>query len=108
MKSKRSKATDIPRKVKEAVYERDRGICVNKCGRPGIPNAHYIRRSQNGLGIEQNVVCLCIQCHHDYDNGFKREEIGNNIKNYLKSIYGDSWNEKDLIYDKWKRFQFCQ
>lgn len=106
MKSKRSKATDIPKKVKEAVFKRDGGMCINKCGRPGIPNAHYIRRSQNGLGIEQNVVCLCIQCHHDYDNGFKREEIGNNIKNYLKSIYGDSWNEKDLVYDKWKDFRY--
>ena len=106
MKSKRSKATDIPKKVKEAVLKRDGGRCINKCGRPGIPNAHYIRRSQNGLGIEQNVVCLCIQCHHDYDNGFKREEIGNNIKNYLKSIYGDSWNEKDLVYDKWKDFRY--
>lgn len=106
MKSKRSKATDIPKKVKEAVLKRDGGRCINKCGRPGIPNAHYIRRSQNGLGIEQNVVCLCTQCHHDYDNGFKREEIGNNIKNYLKSIYGDSWNEKDLVYDKWKDFRY--
>ena len=47
MKSKRSKATDIPRKVREAVYERDRGMCVNKCGRPGIPNAHYIRRTHS-------------------------------------------------------------
>ena len=106
MKSKRSKATDIPRKVKEAVLKRDGGMCVNKCGRAGIPNAHYIRRSQNGLGIEQNVVCLCIQCHHDYDNGFKREEIRNTIKKYLKSKYGGSWNEKDLIYDKWKDFRF--
>ena len=27
------------------------------------------QEQKGGLGIEQNVVTLCIQCHHDYDNG---------------------------------------
>lgn len=99
-KSKRAKATDIPKKVKEIVYTRDKGKCV-VCGKAGIPNAHYIRRSQGGLGIEQNVVTLCTTCHNDFDNGFKREEIGTMIREYLKCIYGDSWKEERLIYSKW-------
>ena len=105
-KSEKSNATDIPMEVKRIVYQRDEGKCVACLKNNGVPNAHYIRRSQNGLGIEQNVVCLCVKCHEDYDNGFKRKEIGNIIKNYLKSIYGDSWNEKDLVYDKWKNFRY--
>lgn len=100
-KSKRARATDISKKVKEVVYARDFGLCV-VCHRPGIPNAHYKRRSQGGLGIEQNVVTLCQDCHTDFDNGYKRLEIGEYIKNYLQSYYGDEWNEESLVYNKWK------
>ena len=99
MKSKRAKACNITLRVKQAVYERDLGLCVI-CHKQGIPNAHYIRRSQGGLGIEQNVVTLCMTCHNDYDNGSKREEYGQIIENYLSSIY-DNWNKEDLVYKKW-------
>lgn len=51
-KSKRSRATDIPPKVKALVYERDNKCCVI-CGRPGSPNMHYISRNNRGLGIER-------------------------------------------------------
>lgn len=99
--SKRSNACAISTKIKMIVYERDKGLCI-VCHRQGIPNAHYIRRSQGGLGIEQNVVTLCPQCHHDFDNGNKRIEIGNIIAEYLKSIYGKTWCECDLVYNKWR------
>ena len=102
MKSKRSKATDISKEVKERVFERDNGRCII-CGRPGMPNAHYIRRSQGGLGIEQNIVTLCLACHTAYDDGFKREEYGKKIREYLLYIYSfNGWNEDDLKYTKWK------
>ena len=104
MKSKRSKACDIPPQVKLKVFERDNGLCII-CGEPGIPNAHYIRRSQGGLGIEQNVVTLCRKCHGRFDDGFYREDYGEKIKNYLSSIY-PNWKEEDLIYNKWKDFNF--
>lgn len=68
VKSKRSKACDIPGKVKETVFERDKGCCI-VCGRPGFPNAHYLSRARGGLGIEQNIVTLCPDCHFEYDNG---------------------------------------
>ena len=96
--SKRSKACAIPPKVKQAVYERDKGQCI-VCGAPGIPNAHYIRRSQGGLGIEQNVVTLCLTCHYRFDNGDKRKELGAVILAYLKSRY-PSWRKADVIYRK--------
>ena len=105
-KSKRSRATDIPPKVKKKVYERDNGICVICRKNRGFPEVHYISRAQGGLGIEENIVTGCRKCHQDYDNGDKREETRKIIKEYLKSIYGDSWNEKDLVYDKWKDFRY--
>lgn len=99
-KSKRSKACDISPAVKAEVRERDGGCCII-CGSPnGAPNAHYIPRSDGGLGIPQNVVTLCPVCHHDYDNGGKRQEYGAIIRNYLKGQY-PGWDETKLRFDKW-------
>lgn len=98
--SKRSKATDIPMKVKKEVFERDNGLCII-CGRQGLPNSHYIRRSKGGLGIPKNVVTMCIECHNSYDNGSRREEIAEKTKEYLMNIYTD-WNEEDLVFKKWR------
>lgn len=107
MKTKRSKSTDIPQKVKEKVWERDNGCCV-VCGNSYnvMPNAHYISRSQGGLGIEENIVTLCTeltvnQCHRRYDFGTKvdRTQIGMKIEEYLKSKYPD-WDKSKLIYKK--------
>lgn len=103
-KSKRAKATDIPKNVKETVYTRDKGKCV-VCGKAGIPNAHVVRRSQGGLGIEQNIVTLCPRCHEEFDNGSQRQEIDKLLREYLQSIY-KNWNEEDLIYNKWKNFRY--
>ena len=98
---KSTKACDIPYEVKKKVWERDHGRCVI-CGtsRMVFPNAHYIARSHMGLGIEQNIVCLCLGCHCDYDNGSKREEYGAAIRRYLKAKYR-GWDESKLVYRKY-------
>ena len=100
--SKRAKACAISQKVKQKVYERDEGLCVI-CGRPGLPEAHYIPRSQGGLGIEENIVTLCRSCHNDYDQGGRvaREVLGRKIRDYLRKHY-DNWCEYELKYDKWR------
>lgn len=99
--NKRTKACDISAKTKKIVWERDNERCII-CGNPeAMPNAHYIRRSQCGLGIPENVVTLCINCHHEFDNGSGRERIGSEIKDYLKRIYPE-WREEDLVYNKWQ------
>lgn len=97
--SKRSKACDIPQRVRQAVYERDMGASIIS-GLPGISNAHYIPRSAGGLGIEQNIVTLTLEEHHDYDNGGKRKEYKALIKAYLMSKY-PNWNEDELVYQKY-------
>ena len=100
MKSKRSKACNIPQSVKMKVWERDNGKCIACASHYAFPNAHYIPRSKGGLGIEENIVTLCLICHREYDFTDKRKDIGIKIKSYLKAKYFD-WNEEKLIYRKW-------
>ena len=105
-KSKRAKVCDISQEVKARVWERDKGSCII-CGSPkAAPNAHYIRRSQGGLGIEQNIVTLCMDCHNEFDNGSGKysQAIKEAVRDYLQGQY-DDWSEKDLIYDKWRDFE---
>lgn len=100
MKSKRAKACDIPKKVKDIVWERDNHQCII-CGSPqAMPNSHFIRRSQGGLGIEENIVTMCFRCHNMYDQGSDRRAIEAYTENYLKSKYPD-WDRKNLTYKKW-------
>lgn len=99
MKSQRSKACDIPQSVKKKVWERDQERCI-VCGNPqAMPNAHYISRAHGGLGIEQNIVTLCQNCHHNYDNTADRPIYREYIKSYLKGKY-DEWDETKLTYKK--------
>ena len=105
MKTKRSKATDIPISVKKKVWERDNGCCVI-CGNSYnvMPNAHYISRAKGGLGIEQNIFTACTRltqndCHYRFDNGTKeeKEKLKEIVKTYFINTY-PNWNERDLYY----------
>ena len=103
VKSKRSRACAIPMKVKMIVWERDNHRCIH-CGSPcANPEAHYIPRSDGGLGIEQNIVTVCRDCHRKMDQTKKeiREPILKDTNRYLKSQYPD-WDERKLKYDKWR------
>ena len=98
----RTKASQIPKSVKATVYKRDQEHCL-VCGR-WVPEecacCHFIGRGRMGLGIEENVVTLCIDCHRRLDNG----EVGREkIRNYLKEKY-PGWDEKKLVYSKWSIF----
>ena len=99
-KSKRTKACDIPMSVKKKVWERD-NFCCCVCGTPNaMPNVHFLPRSKGGLGIEQNIVTLCMQCHFNYDQTTQREVMGKFIKKYLNEKY-DNWDEESLVYKRW-------
>lgn len=99
MKSKRAKACDIPKKVKEIVWERDNHQCIICGNHRAMPNSHFIRRSQGGLGIEENIVTMCQRCHRAYDQGDERQAIATYTERYLRSKYPD-WNPEKLIYKK--------
>lgn len=93
---KRTKALAISKAVKETVYKRDRGMCI-LCGRPGLPEAHYISRAKGGLGIEQNIVTLCRPCHLELDQTTKRRELLQRVKEHLDLWYPD-FNEARRYY----------
>lgn len=96
---KMTKATQIPASVKTVVWARDNHQCV-LCGSPyGFPNAHVVRRSQGGKGIEQNIVTLCPSCHRAFDEGAHKEQLYVRLVAYLMGIYPD-WNRSDMIYRK--------
>lgn len=96
-----TKHTSIPKWVKETVSARDDGMCV-LCYRPGLPNAHVVRRSQLGRGDDpRNIVCLCPECHDKFDKGKaqEREAAYVRIVAHLKGFYPD-WSREDMMYRK--------
>ena len=100
-KHKLPKATEITMKVKKIVWERDNGYCIF-CHKPvswNCANSHYIKRSQLGMGIEENIFTTCPACHHEFDDTPKREYMLPIAKRHLMSKY-ENWNEDMLIYKK--------
>ena len=97
--SKRTQATGISPKVRREVIERDGGRCII-CGSPrNIQIAHYISRGRLGLGIPENLACMCFNCHFQYDNGKLHNEIENAFKSYLRRHY-KNWDRLDLTFHK--------
>lgn len=91
--TERTKALSISKEVKQRVYERDGGCCI-LCGRRGNPEAHYIPRSQGGLGIEENIVTLCRRCHHRLDQTTERADLLPLVAEYLDEHYPNFTDDK--------------
>lgn len=109
---RQTKVTSIPTSVKDAVFRRDNGACII-CGAPGAPVCHCVRRSQGEMGIEQNIVTLCNECHYAHDEGLfmsrlrpigfeTQQDVQEYVKLYLKGIY-PGWTEDSVTYHKWKQ-----
>ena len=98
--SRQAQAKAISPTVKFMVNCRDGGRCVY-CGAPGLPEAHFIRRSKGGLGVPQNILTLCQKHHELYDKGprTQREGMREFFREYLMSKYPE-WDEDSLVYRK--------
>ena len=99
MKSKRTIACSISPETRKIVEERDGHKCIF-CGSFNCRGeAHYIRRSQGGLGIPENILCVCRNCHYQLDESQAKALFRKKAEGYLKSIYPD-WDEKKLVFKK--------
>ena len=104
---KDTKARDFDRKAKEAISKRDSidgWPCCVFCGLAAPEplawsNAHFIARSQMGLGLPENGLTLCPVCHRRYDQSTARAEMRGYFREYLKERY-ENWSEDALIYRK--------
>lgn len=100
-----TKYTAISKDVKDAVSKRDSidgyCCCVLCCSPEAIPNAHIIRRSQGGMGVEQNIIALCPRCHYKFDEGKDRDKLMDYVVNYMKGFYPD-WTPESVTYKKWR------
>lgn len=98
--SERTKALAISAEAKRIVYERDRGRCVF-CGRPGLPEAHYISRSRGGLGIPENILTVCRECHRRMDQTTERVTYMVRAREYLELFY-PGFDDNERIYRRRK------
>lgn len=102
MKSKLAKATAISKEVRQRVWERDHMACIYCHRRVPVEcaNSHFIKRSQLGLGIEQNIVTACPNCHYKYDFGVNCKDMINYTREYLSLFYG-ALKRENLVYHKY-------
>ena len=98
---RKTKATSIPGKVKAAVWRRDFGRCVLCGSRNAGPHCHYIRRSQCGLGVEENIWTGCAACHEAFDGEATDGPLHQEVEAHLRSQY-PGWDKRDLIYQKYQ------
>lgn len=104
---KDTKARDFSRKAKEQISERDSidgWPCCVFCGLASPAplawsNAHFVSRARGGLGIPENGLTLCPECHRRYDQTTARQEMRAFFREYLKEQYPE-WNEEELYYRK--------
>ena len=99
--NKRTKATSISRSVKKIVWERDNHCCIF-CGKPLPMNmacVHFISRANGGLGIEQNIITGCMDCHRNLDQSISRKSMLIFVSNYLNKFY-PNFNDNDRKYKK--------
>lgn len=96
--NKRTRACSIKAAVKKRVEERDGHRCIF-CGKPGRGEAHVIPRSHGGLGVEQNLVTACRECHFCMDDTVSRPLFLELAKQHLKAFYPD-WTPDAVIFKK--------
>ena len=94
-----TKATSISAETKKKVWQRDFGRCV-LCGSINSgPHCHFIRRSQGGLGIEENIWTGCQRCHESFDHEGTGGPLHERMRDYFRTLYPE-WDEKNLVYRK--------
>lgn len=89
---------NISNSVRKTVYRRE-GYCCALCDSTKYLQIHHcVLRSRGGTSSEQNLICLCADCHalaHGTDlRGVEitQEEIQQAVVEYLADLYAPDWN----------------
>jgi len=103
MRNIRTKSLDVSPKVRKAVYKRDSiddyPNCVT-CGNPGYHDmSHIVKRSKSGLGIPENLINQCRECHEKMESG--DEGLMQRAQEHLKHYYpGWTIDSEELRYKR--------
>ena len=97
--NRRTKALDISKKVKDAVWERDQHRCILCMSTQAMPNAHVVSRARGGLGVVKNIVALCQNCHRMLDQSTKRKYLMQEVYAYMRAKY-PGWEPEQQMYRK--------
>lgn len=96
---RQTRATSIPDKVKKEVWARDFCRCVLCGSHAAGPHCHFVRRSQGGLGIPENIWTGCHRCHEAFDSEATDGPLHQYLRAYLRKLY-PGWEERELKYRK--------
>lgn len=96
---------DFSPDVRQRIKDRDGG-CIfcqmfGSSGYPATQIMHYIPRSHQGLGVEQNGAWGCVYHHQELDNGTNSEPYKKAFREYLESQY-EGFDVSKLKYSKWR------
>ena len=81
---------------------RDEERCIFCHSHAHLQIAHFIGRGCGGLGIVQNLACVCSECHRELDQGTHRPEYREFFAYYLSSLY-PGFPDEERKYRKWKK-----
>jgi len=98
---KKKPPKNIPSSLRKAIYERDRNTCQICQGRG--TSIHHIVSA--GMGrrkrhVKENLILLCINCHHEVHNGKRSEELQQWCIEWSRKKYG---NVIDILIKELRR-----
>ena len=89
---------NIPNDLRRYIYRRDGFQCALCDSTRYLQVHHYIPRGNGGSNSEQNLICLCSDCHalahgtnlRDWE--ITQADVEQAITEYLADMYAPDWN----------------
>lgn len=67
-----------------------------ECRTPILSDDH-----RAAMGVVENIVTLCPNCHRELDEGKNHEMLMSVVVEYIKGFYPD-WTPESVTYRKWR------
>lgn len=80
---KQSSRNNFNKSVRDAVYERDNGLC-QMCMSKGTEIHHVVFKSRGGRGVATNGLTLCQHCH-------RKVHMNAELTDYWIEVYADRY-----------------